>query len=112
MASRKRDESKLLADIMSQLCHPHTGIMGLVLWRNSTGYDPTNRVHYGLGNGGADIIGLYLGHFIGIECKTPTGRVSPEQRMWIQLVRKCGGRAGVARTVGDACRIVDGEIVD
>lgn len=112
MASRRRQETRLLGEILSTLCHPTTGIVGLVLWRNSTGYDAENRVRYGLGVGGADLVGLCSGRFIGIECKTPTGRVSPEQRMWIALVRANGGRAGVARSVDDARRIVMGNVLD
>jgi hypothetical protein len=44
--------------------------------------------------------------FTSIEVKTPTGRVSPEQRQWLEAVQAAGGIAGVARSVEDALRIV------
>jgi len=40
--------------------------------------------------------------FTSIEVKTPTGRLRPEQRQWIDAVTAAGGIAGVARSVEDA----------
>lgn len=47
-----------------------------------------------------------------IETKTPTGRVRPEQIKFIERMRQLGHRAGVARSVEDAKRIMRGEIID
>lgn len=41
-----------------------------------------------------------------IEIKTPRGRVRPEQENFIKVMRSYGHRAGVARSVEDAIRIV------
>ena len=62
------------------------------------------------------VIGLPVGFsdtlFVGkdkvafIEIKTPKGRVRPEQENFINVMRSYGHRAGVARSVEDAIRIV------
>ena len=91
------------------------------LFRNNTGTlrDQQGRpVQFGLAKGSADLIGWrtitigpeHIGQriavFTSIEVKTPTGRVSPEQRHWLGAVQAAGGIAGVARSVDDALRIV------
>lgn len=45
---------------------------------------------------------------LGIEVKTPTGRVSDLQRAWLAAHRALGWRCGVARSVDDALAIVRG----
>jgi hypothetical protein len=87
------------------------------LFRNNTGTlrDQQGRpVQFGLAKGSADLIGWrtitigpeHIGQriavFTSIEVKTPTGRVSPEQRQWLGAVQSAGGIAGVARSVEDA----------
>lgn len=56
-----------------------------------------------------EMIGQPIARYVGIETKTPTGRVTPEQRSFIAMVNEFGGRAGVARSVEDAQRILRGE---
>lgn len=46
-----------------------------------------------------------LAIFTGIEVKDGKDRVRPEQAAFIELVRKSGGRAGVARSVEEAYAI-------
>lgn len=74
------------------------------LWRNSSGFDKTIRVKYGLGDGGADLIGFVFktGKFFALEVKTPTGTLQENQRLWIEFVNRNGGFARVARSVEDA----------
>jgi hypothetical protein len=87
------------------------------LFRNNTGVlrDQYGRpVQFGLCKGSADLIGWttrtitadMVGHqvavFTSIEVKTPTGRLTPEQRQWLAAVETAGGIAGVARSVADA----------
>ena len=87
------------------------------LFRNNTGVlkDQHGRpVSFGLCKGSADLIGWttrtitadMVGHqvavFTSIEVKTPTGRLRPEQRQWLEVVAVAGGIAGVARSVADA----------
>ena len=77
---------------------------GLVVWRNNTGVAEHRgaRVRYGLAIGSADLIGCLDGRFIALEVKTAAGRTSPEQRMWLDLVRRNGGFAAVVRSVDEA----------
>lgn len=85
---------------------------GLVtLWRNNCGVDIKNGVRYGLGLGSADLVGFRHsdGKFVAIEIKTDAGRVSPQQRAWLEFVRGHGCLAGVARTIDEALRIIKGE---
>lgn len=45
-----------------------------------------------------------------IEVKTERGRLKPAQESFLNAMREAGCRAGVARSVEDALRIVRGEI--
>jgi hypothetical protein len=87
------------------------------LWRNNTGTlrDQHGRpVSFGLCKGSADLIGYrsititpemvgqQVAVFASIEVKTPTGRIRPDQRAWMETVQAAGGIAGVARSVEDA----------
>ena len=53
--------------------------------------------------GVSDLIGWTEGgRFVAVEVKGPRGRVTDEQAAFIDLVRRSGGLAGVARSVADA----------
>ena len=84
---------------------------GATVWRNNVGalQDKTGRlVRYGLCKGSSDIIGIcHDGRFLAVEVKTSTGQVRPEQILFIDAVIAKGGRAGVARSVDDALRILE-----
>jgi hypothetical protein len=77
---------------------------GLVMWRNNVGVAEHRGalVRYGLAVGSSDLIGCLNGRFIALEVKTPTGRASPQQRQWLDLVRRHGGFAAIVRSVEDA----------
>lgn len=77
---------------------------GLVVWRNNTGVAEHRgaRVRYGLAVGSADLIGCLDGRFVALEVKAAAGRTSPEQRQWLDLVRRNGGFACVVRGVDEA----------
>ena len=90
------------------------------LFRNNTGTlrDQHGRpVRFGLCKGSADLIGWrtvtitpemvgqQVAVFLSIEVKTPTGRLQPDQRQWLEAVQSAGGIAGVARSVEDAQRL-------
>ena len=93
----------------------------LRLFRNQVGQLPDPRtgrpVQFGLARGSADLIGWRtitvtpdmvgsrLAVFTSIEVKTATGRLTPQQRNWLEAVRLAGGIAGVARSVADALQI-------
>ena len=106
-------ETNLQAEIMIAL----SGI-GAKVFRNNTGAykcEKTGRlVRYGVGGkGGPDLWGICPdGIALCVEVKTPTGRVRPEQVLFIAMARKSGARAGIARSVEDALAIVNGEIRD
>lgn len=80
-----------------------------LVWRNNTGAhrDADGRlVRYGLGKGSSDLIGIAPdGIFFAVEVKTDTGRASEAQILFIEAVRRHGGRAGIARSPQDAVRI-------
>lgn len=79
------------------------------LVRNNTGFDLQTKVRYGLGIGGADLVGLLRdsGRVFAIEVKTPIGRLSAEQKAWLAAVRRFGGFAAVARSETEALAAVD-----
>ena len=87
---------------------------GCLIWRNNTGVlnDANGRpIKFGLCKGSADLIGIAKdGRFLAVECKTRTGRVRPEQELFIAAVKRAGGRAGVARSVQDALDIALGVV--
>lgn len=103
----KRSEANILNDCMIALSKA-----GATVWRNNTGalQDKTGRlVRYGLCKGSSDIIGICPdGRFLAVEVKNSTGQVRPEQVVFLDAVRSKGGRAGVARSVEDALRILEG----
>jgi hypothetical protein len=79
------------------------------LVRNSVGFDTEARVRYGLGIGSPDLVGVLIptGRAIGLEVKTSSGRVRPEQVAWIAAFRRAGGFACVVRSVDDALAAID-----
>ncbi len=100
----KRSEPNIQNDIMLALSQA-----GCLIWRNNTGVlkDKTGRpIKFGLCNGSSDLIGVAKdGRFLAVEVKAEGGRVRPDQAMFIEAVRRAGGRAGVARSVGEALKI-------
>ena len=59
--------------------------------------------------GVSDLLGWTEGgRFVAIEVKGPRGRVTAEQAAFLDLVRRSGGLAGVARSVADATAILEG----
>ena len=55
------------------------------------------------------MIGSMVGIDLAIECKAGRARPTEEQSAFIAMVRRLGGRAGVARSVEDAGIIIRGE---
>tara|TARA_R100001510_G_C7638374_1_gene196230 strand:- start:136 stop:474 length:339 start_codon:yes stop_codon:yes gene_type:complete len=77
-------------------------------WKNNTVgvYDPVKKVHRKPGkyhrNGVSDILGVdSSGRFIAIEVKALKGRLSENQKTFIDDINKHGGLAFVARSVDD-----------
>ena len=96
-------------------------LSNLRIFRNNTGSLPDPRtgrpIQFGLTRGSADLIGWrtititpemvgqQLAVFTSLEVKTPTGRLTPEQRNWLEAVQRAGGIAAVVRSVQDATHL-------
>ena len=91
------------------------------LWRNNRGVlrDQQGRpVRFGLCEGSADLIGYTtveitpdmvgqrIAVFAAVEVKSATGRLTPAQRAFLDHIQAAGGRAGIARSIEDAKRIL------
>lgn len=77
-------------------------------WVNSsTGiYDPTSKkfrklTGTGMRKGVSDILGMYNGKLLAIEVKSKTGRLSEEQKFFLEDVVRHGGIGFVARSIED-----------
>ena len=107
---------------------------GATVWRNNTGQAWTGDVtrladgsvlirnprplHAGLCKGSSDLIGIVphivtpddvgrvLGLFLAVESKAPKGRASDAQRNFVEHIQRCGGLAGVARSVDEALAVM------
>ncbi len=68
--------------------------------------------HAGLCTGSSDLIGYTVRDgaavFTALEVKTATGRATPEQRQFVEVVNGAGGVAGVVRSVEEAERLLRG----
>ena len=84
-----------------------TLLPGIYFKHNSVGiYDPIKKVHRRPGkhhrNGVSDILGCDgSGNFVAIEVKTKKGRLSENQKQFIEDINNNGGIAFVARSVDD-----------
>ena len=83
----------------------------VVIWRNESGAaeHKGRYVRYGLQKGSADLVGLLApdGKFLALEVKTSRGRLSTEQKLFLELVRSRGGFACVVRSVEEAVRAIE-----
>lgn len=64
-------------------------------------HDGTGRHRPAPATGISDIVGIYQGRFLAIECKSAKGVLRPAQEMFLRTVREAGGIALVARSVSD-----------
>jgi hypothetical protein len=64
----------------------------------------------GLAPGFSDLFGFVhgTGRFIAIECKSPHGKPTSKQEHFLEFIKNNGGLAGIARSVEDAVRIING----
>jgi VRR-NUC domain len=56
-------------------------------------------------------VGRTIAVMTGIECKTDTGRVTPQQQAWLDRLAADGGVSGVARGRDDLAQIINGWII-
>lgn len=80
--------------------------IGIYCWQTYGGavFDPIKKVYRKPKSrftraGVADILGIVSGRVLAIEVKSATGRISPEQRVFIRCIQEAGGIAFVARSV-------------
>lgn len=70
--------------------------MGFYVWNNPTGavqLAPNRWLHFGK-KGSSDIIGILPGgRFFAVEVKAPGGRLSPEQKQFLDDISRLGGLA-------------------
>lgn len=96
------------ADVL-RACLDWLALHKIMSWRNNTTgvYDPTRkrfRAFAGL-RGVADILGCVSrshgggGRLLAVECKSATGKLSPDQESFLDAVRAAGGLAFVVRDV-------------
>lgn len=92
-------ETRIVGDVLDAL----NTCEGCYAWRNNTGTAWLNGRHVKFSEkGAADILCVYRGRFVAIECKTATGRQSPAQCKWQTKIEAAGGLYAVARCVTDA----------
>lgn len=107
--ARRKTGTDLVNDCLVAL-----SAMGCTVWRNNTGAlrDAHGRlVRFGLCTGSSDIIGICPdGRFLAVECKAGQDRASDAQLNFINIVNARGGRAGIARSVEEACCIARGHV--
>lgn len=65
------------------------------------------RVQYGLGVGSPDLVGSVGGRFIGMELKSPLGRLSEEQARWMEAANARGIHLAVVREVAEAREFIE-----
>jgi hypothetical protein len=61
---------------------------------------------------GAEHVGQRLAVFAAVEVKTERGRASAEQTRFLNHIEQAGGKAGIARSVDDAHRILRSNTAD
>ena len=98
-----RPEAAALVEVLKALkAHP------AVVWcerMNSGAAKVGNRfIRFGF-KGCPDVLGqLHDGRLLGVEVKRPTGKLRPEQSVFLERIRAAGGVAFVARDLRDVVR--------
>jgi hypothetical protein len=93
-------------DILKQ-CLEYLHLRGWHAWRNNSGGRPwtdrtgkTRLMRFGA-KGSGDILAVRDGVFLSLEVKKPGGKVSDDQKAWIDTIRRHGGLAFVVRSVDE-----------
>lgn len=95
-------------EVQEAVCEYLT-IRNVFFWRNNTGAFCDNRGgFYRFGAvGSPDIIAIVGGYFVGIECKSPTGKQSEKQIEFQKKVERAGGQYILVRSVEDVAKFFD-----
>jgi penicillin-binding protein-related factor A (putative recombinase) len=92
------------ADIQKEIIQ-YLWDLGIFCWRNNTlgVFDPMKGKYRKPSKyeilGVSDILGLYKGQFLAIEVKSAKGKLTDNQKDFLQKVEENGGRAFVARSI-------------
>jgi len=82
-------------------CLKYLAKQGITAWNNPSGavrIAPERWLHFGK-KGSSDILGILpKGRFLAVEVKAPRGRLTPEQKQFLDDVQKLGGLAVVVRS--------------
>jgi len=118
MSASGPTENRIQAQVRAVLSHRDAETR---VWRNNVGEGEMASGHYvkyGLQKGSSDLIGIHrcviteemvgsvFGRFFGVEIKTPVGRLTREQKIWIETIRSFGGIAEVCRSPEDAMALL------
>lgn len=112
-AAARAREADAKYDRIAKVATSETGIMIAIhdaialtgkclLWRNNTGQ--RGRLRFGLGVGGADLVGVLRpnGRGFALEVKTAVGRMSREQQAWHRAWTEAGAFVACVRSVDEA----------
>lgn len=103
----EKDIENFIIDQLNQL--PNTFV-----WKNNTTgvYDPVRQCFRKLSKrsikGVSDILGICHGRMLCLEVKSKTGRVSPEQKAFLEKMKELGAVTGVVRSWLDAVDVLHG----
>jgi hypothetical protein len=95
--------------LMHEILVAISALPGALFWRQQSGVFQTltrrELVRSGI-PGMADIGGIYRGHSVQVEVKTPAGRLSKEQKRWKNAVERAGGIFVCAKNPADALSVL------
>ena len=100
----EKNEKQIETEILNALA-----AVGFFCWKNETTgtYDPVRKVFRKNNNkhkikGVSDILGIIGGRFLAIEVKSKTGKLSPDQKIFLRRIQDEGGIAFMARSTEQA----------
>ena len=93
-----REENSIVKAIQTWLA-----LKRIRAWRVNTGGVPARggRFKRNVAAGFPDLVCCWQGRFVGIECKTATGRQQPSQKLFQQELQAAGGVYILARSLAD-----------
>jgi hypothetical protein len=102
-------EKQIEAEILFEL----NRLPGCFAWKNhSVGiFDPKRKAFRRLGGnsirGVSDILGIYRGRMLCLEVKSATGKLRPEQKLFLDRMAKLGAITGVVRAWPEALALLE-----
>ena len=102
IAELQRSDLPTLTVFRNEVGKGFTGNVRALCCDRCQGILDRHRITYGLGVGSPDLVGAIDGRAFGLELKSPTGRVRPEQVAWAEAARRRGVPVAVVRTVEEA----------